>query len=115
MRGISSLETDVKKENTLETLEEIYKEIEELQTVLVPGEELDTVKNYMTGSFLSGINTPFALSDKFKSVYLNGLDYSYYHRYIERINSITPQEILEIANKYLSRASFSEVIVGGLS
>src|SRR5690606_9725440 len=79
--GYFLIGTDVKKENTTQTLEEINKEIQLLQTKLVPEEELETVKSYMAGSFLSEINTPFALADKFKAVHLNGLDYKHYSQY----------------------------------
>lgn len=111
--GYFILGTDVNKENTANTLEEIYKEIAILQTTAVPTDELNTVKNFMVGSFLSEINTPFALADKFKAVHLNGMDYSYYSHYIQRINNITPNDIKTIANKYLDKSSFSEVVVGG--
>lgn len=112
--GYLVIGTDVKKEYTSQTLEEIYKEIKTLQQVPVDHHELETVRNYMTGSFLSEINTPFALADKFKGVYLNGLNYDYYQDLIKTINTITPDEILETAQKYLKPDSMSEVIAGGI-
>jgi predicted Zn-dependent peptidase len=110
--GYFVIGTDVKKEFTSQTLEEIYKEILVLQQEPVDNHELETVKNYMTGSFLSEINTPFALGDKFKGVYLNGLNYDYYQKLIHTINSITPEEILETAQQYLQPESMTEVIAG---
>lgn len=112
--GFFIVGTDVNKENTQNTIDEIFKEIETLQKENVPEEELETVKSYMIGSFLSDINTPFALSDKFKSVHLNGMDYSYYDRYIERINKITAGEIREITCKHLAIDTFYTVVVGGV-
>ncbi|MDQ3394943.1 MAG: insulinase family protein [Bacteroidota bacterium] len=112
--GYFVIGTDVKKEFTSKTLEEIYKEIKVLQQEPVDLQELETVKNYMTGSFLSEINTPFALADKFKSIYLHDLNYDYYKNFIATINTITPQEILETAQQYLHVDSMTEVIVGGL-
>lgn len=113
--GYFILGTDVNKENTSNTLEEIYKEIALLQQTEVPTDELNTVKNFMIGSFLSEINTPFALADKFKAIHLNGMGYNYYDQYIQRINNITPQEIKAVANQYFDKATFSEVVVGELS
>lgn len=112
--GFFIIGTDVNKENTQDTINEIFREIEILQNSLVPEQELENVKNYMIGSFLSDINTPFALSDKFKSVHLNGMDYSYYDKYIERINNITAEEIKNIAIKYLDKETISTVVVGGV-
>lgn len=106
--------TDVNKENTGNTLQEIYKEIKTLQNSLVPEEELNTVRSFMVGSFLSEINTPFALADKFKGVHLYGLDYDFYDAYLHTVNNITSIEIQNLAHQYLQKDTFSEVVVGGL-
>ncbi len=111
--GFFIVGTDVNKENTQNTIDEILKEIKILQNTPVPEEELETVKNYMIGSFLSDINTPFALADKFKSVHLNNLDLQFYQNYIARINSITADEIQQAANKHLDIDSLHTVVVGG--
>ena len=113
--GFFIVGTDVNKENTQNTIDEIFKEIKILQNTPVPEEELETVKNYMIGSFLSDINTPFALADKFKSVHLNNLDLQFYQNYIARINSITADEIQQAANKHLDINSLHTAVVGGLS
>lgn len=111
--GYFIIGTDVNKENTRNTLQEIYKEIEVLQTTLISDDELNTVRSFMIGSFLSEINTPFALSDKFKGVHLYGLGYDFYDSYLQTVNNITSTEIRDLAQQYLQRDTFSEVIVGG--
>lgn len=112
--GYFVIGTDVKKENTSETIREIHHEISKLQETPVAGDELETVKNYMTGSFLGEINTAFALSDKFKMIHLHGLGYDYYQNYLETINSITAEEIQILSQKYLLSESLTEVVVGGI-
>ena len=112
--GYFIIGTDVNKENTRNTLQEIYKEIEVLQTTLISDDELNTVRSFMIGSFLSEINTPFALSDKFKGVHLYGLGYDFYDSYLQTVNNITSTEIRDLAQQYLQRDTFSEVIVGGI-
>jgi zinc protease len=111
--GYFVLGTDVKKENTQQTLDEIRHEIKKLQTEPVPEEELTTVKNYMLGNFLSEINTPFSLADKFKSIYFNDLGYDYYQHYFNTINHITQEKIMEIAYKHIGLEDLTEVVVGG--
>lgn len=106
--------TDVKKEFTQNTLDEIYKEIDILKREPVSADELDTVKNYMAGSLLASINTPFALADKFKSVYFHGLGYKFYQDYLGTLNAITPEQIQSLAVKYLNREQMTEVVVGGI-
>jgi zinc protease len=111
--GYLVIGTDVNKENTENTIDEIYKEIERLKAEPVPYDELDTVKNYMLGSFFNSINTPFALADKFKMIYFNGLNYSFYKQYIESIQNISAEDIREMANRYLNKEDMAEVVAGG--
>ncbi len=111
--GYFIIGTDVKKEFTRQTLEEIYKEIQVLVDHPIEEEELNTLKNYMAGRLLSSVDTPFALVDKFKAVHLHGLDYDYYSRYLETINYIDAQTIQAMADQYLKKETMLEVIVGG--
>jgi len=93
-------------------LDEIYKEVTHLQEVAVPATELITVKNYMAGRLLSSVDTPFALAEKFKNVHLYGLTYDFYKNYLDTINSISAEEIQQVAKKHLDVSSMQEVIVG---
>lgn len=105
--------TDVNKENTENTIREVYKEINRLKNEPIGEDELTTVKNYLLGAFINSITTPFCLADKFKSIYFNGLSYDFYKSYLTRIKDITSDEILEIGNKYLHESEIIEVVAGG--
>ena len=118
--GISSLHdagylfiaTEVGAEVCADALVEIYKEIALLKTELVGEEELNLVKNYMLGSMLGSLENIFSHADKFKNIHFFGLDYDYYESYIEKVKSITAEEIKDLANKYLTTEDFTEVVVG---
>ena len=69
-------------------------------------------RNYMVGTFLKGMDGAFQLSDRFKSIYFSGLDYSYYDRYLQKLRSIQPDELRDLARKYFDISSFFEVVVG---
>ena len=97
---------------TVSALEEIYKEMALLQQEPVGEEELSMVRNYMLGSFLKGIDGPFALIDRCKSILLSGLDYSYYQRYLRVVEAITPQELQVLAQRYFDRNDLCELVVG---
>jgi len=112
--GYFVIGTDVKREFTKSTLDEIYKEIDILKNQPVSADELETVKNYMAGSLLASINTPFALADKFKSIHFHGLSYKFYQDYLETLNTITSTQIQDLTNKYLRKENMVEVVVGGL-
>ncbi len=105
--------TDVKKEFTADTIGEIQKEIDRLQREPVPQNELETVKNYLLGTFQSSITSPFSLMEKFKSVHFYELGYDYFNNYVKAIQSINQDDILQLSLKYLKVDSLSEIIVGG--
>ncbi|RZL13479.1 MAG: insulinase family protein [Pedobacter sp.] len=93
-------------------LEEIYKEIEQLKQQLIPLDELELVRNYMLGSLLGSLENVFSHANKFKNLLFSGLDYDYYERYIKTIKLITPEELKDLANKYLKSDGFIELVVG---
>ena len=104
--------TDVKKEFVDDTIDQIYFEADRLRNEPIGTEELEVVRNYMLGNFLSSLETSFSLADKFKNIYFFGQDYSFYDKYIDIINTITAQDIQELANKYLDGHTFKQVVVG---
>jgi len=110
--GYFVIGTDVKKELVTKALEEIHKEIERLIAEPIPEEELRTVKNYMIGTFMGSITTPFSLANKFKAIHFNGLSATYYDEYVANINKIKAKDLQKLADKYFDKSGFSEVIVG---
>ncbi len=105
--------TDVIKEKTEETISEIQKEIAILQQDLIKSEELETVINYMSGSFAGSITNPIEIMDRHKAILLNSLPKDYYDTYIEHIRDVKNQDIMEMAQQYLNKETFTNVIVGG--
>jgi predicted Zn-dependent peptidase len=105
------ISSDVIGEHTDDAIEEIRKEISRLRTELVSVNELEIVRNYMLGNYLSSLETSFAMTDKFKSVYFYGLDYGYYDKLIETIRTINPDTLGELALKYLNPDDFCLAVV----
>jgi zinc protease len=112
--GYLVIGTDVNKENTKATLEEIYKEINLLKSDTVSIEELTLVKNYLKGSFINSINTSYSQVDKFKTLLFNDLSTNFYENYFNTLTKITSEEIQSTAIQYLNFDNFYEVVVGNL-
>ncbi|MBL4655238.1 MAG: insulinase family protein [Bacteroidia bacterium] len=110
--GCFFIATEVGANVTIATLTEIYKEINLLRKEPIGEDELNLVKTYLQGTFLSGIDNPFALADKFKGLLKYGLSYDYYYSYLDKVKNITSERILELADKYLDPASLTEIVVG---
>ena len=108
------ISTDVKIENTRETIDEIKKEIQILQSEFVFEKELETVKSYMLGRFMNSINSPFSLMDKFKTLHYSDLDYSFYNDYVQSINNVSSDQIQQMAIQYFDHSKMCQVVVGQL-
>ncbi len=93
-------------------IDEIYKEIELLKHELVANDELQMVKNYMLGSFLKGIDGAFNIADRWKGLLFYNLGFEYYESFVNTVKTISPEEIMHLADKYFARDSFYELVVG---
>ncbi len=110
--GYFFISTEVGADVTNNTLEEIYKEIKLLREKPVDTEELETVRNYVLGQFLRSVDGPYALADKFKAIWEFGLGYDYFDRYFEAVKTVTPEELMKLANTYLQEKDLVELVVG---
>jgi predicted Zn-dependent peptidase len=93
-------------------LDEIRFEMKRLRTEKVTEEELNLVKNYISGSFLRSLNGPFALGQIVKSLYEQGLPEDFYQKYLNKIHQLSVEEVLSISNQYLNDDQMIELIVG---
>jgi zinc protease len=118
--GVSSLElsgyklisTEVGKKHLQKSIDEIYREIILLQTTPVSAEELELVRNNMSGELLRTFDGPFALAESFRAAWEFGLDNKYYYRLAEKIRTITPDEIIVLARTYYNINDLYEITVG---
>lgn len=110
--GYFLLATEVGKEARDETIKEIQFELTRLQTELVPEHEIQLVRNYMLGQLLKSADGAYAMTDLFLSAELHGKTLEFYNDAIHAINTITPERIQELAQKYLKWEEFAVVAVG---
>ncbi len=104
--------TEIIQGQTQAAIQEIEQEIKILQTVPVSAKELSTLQNYLLGNFLATVNDPFSIMEKFKLVYLHGLDMTYYEQLYEVVMHASAPQVMALANQYLSIDSLSQVVVG---
>lgn len=103
---------DVVAAHTKDTFGEIKAEIDKLLNEPIPGEEIETLTNYLAGSFLSSLGTPFQLMGKFKKIEEAGLDLSYYDRYFEALRCVNEDSIKKATEKYFNTNEAYTAIVG---
>ncbi len=110
--GCKVIAAEVGKKNKDKALEEIYREINILQTRHVGKEELDAVRNYMSGEIVRMFDGPFAIAESFKSAWDFGLGNNYYYTLAEKIKTIDPDEIIELARTYYRIEDLYEIVAG---
>lgn len=93
------------------TVAEVYKELELLRSEPIAGDELLLTRNYLIGSILSDLDGPFQVAARWKNYILNGLTEEHFYKNIEVIRTVTPQELQEVAQRYLANDAFYELIV----
>ena len=65
----------------------------------------------MMGGILGDLNGPFQIIARWKNYVLNNLPEQYFYDSIQLIKSITPEEIQQLAQKYLQPEDFYELVV----
>jgi len=104
--------TEVNADVTKNAVSDILFEIKKLRTEKVGIKELELVKNYMLGHLLRSFDGVFEISSNIRNLIDLNLDVDFYNRMIKAIKNITPNDIMDIANKYLHEDSLVKTIVG---
>lgn len=113
--GDFSVVTEVKNDITSNTMREIIKEIKKMRDEFVSDEELQNVKNYISGSFPLQLETPNAIASKVINLKLYNLSDDYYNTYIRKVNDLTKEDIKNAAVKYLHPENLTISIAGNVN
>ena len=99
--GEFSVNTSVRNEVTDSSVSLIIEELSKIISEEVTDEELQTVKNYLTGIFPLQLETANAVATRVINLKLYNLPKNYYNTYISSINKLTKQDILNAAKRYI--------------
>ncbi|MBA3563582.1 MAG: insulinase family protein [Gammaproteobacteria bacterium] len=108
------LSADVTTDVTGPALQEIFLELDRLQSKPPSSEELDGIKSYRTGIFVLGNATRGGLIGQMAFLDLHGLDESFLTNYLSNVHAVTPQEVSAVARRQLEQDDMVVVIVGDL-
>lgn len=110
--GYFAIATQVAREHRDEALTEIYAEIERLRHEPISEDELQMVKNMMIGEILRILDGPFGIADVTIENIMCGMDNTATEQSVETIFAITPERVMELAERYLAHEDLIEVVVG---
>jgi zinc protease len=103
---------DVTSEHTIESLQEINKEILRLQATPPSKEELQGIQNYEAGIFVLRNTSPDGIISQLNFLDKYGLPDSYLGNYVKSIYAVTPAQVSQITRDRLKPENMTLVLVG---
>lgn len=104
--GMLQIGLQTKNESTTTAINEILRQIRMISIEFVSEKELADAKSYLTGSFKRKFDTNRKIADFLSYVEFYNLGLDYVEKYPQCINSITNDDVLEVAKKYLDTTNF---------
>jgi predicted Zn-dependent peptidase len=103
---------DVTTAQTGVSLKEIFAEIDRLQKEPPSEAELRGIQNYLAGTYILQNSSRGGITAQLQYVDLHGLPSTYPNTYVKQVYAVTPQEVTEVAKKYLQVDQATIVVVG---
>ena len=103
---------DVTTNVTGPSLKEIFAEIDRLQASPPSPEELSGIQNYLAGTFILRNSSRAGIASQLRFIDLQGLPASWGNDYVKRVHAVTPEQVTEMAKKYLRDDQATIVVVG---
>ncbi len=110
--GCLYIATEVSTAKAAATIREIFSEMKRLHETPVSADELAMVRNYLLGMLLNGLDGPLNTSDVVKSLITEDLSLQAFDNLVQTIRTITPEQIQQLAIRYLQPGDFWTVTVG---
>ena len=103
---------DVTSEHTSAALKEIEKEIVRLQTEPPTAEELKGIQNYVAGVFVLQNSSHSGIISQLHFQDLHGLPDDFLSTFVQKVHSVTPQQVQELVKTHIDPSKMTLVLVG---
>lgn len=91
---------------------QILEEINKMTTEPVSAEELANAKAKYAGSFVMALESPETVANYALNIETEGLSKDFYKTYLERLQSVTAEDVQKAAKKYFSTTNARVVVTG---
>ena len=102
----------VRNEVTDEAIKEFLFELDNIKKDNVTQEELQNIKNYLTGSFARSLENPQTIANFAINIDRYNLPEDYYTTYLKKIDAVTLADVQEMADKYITADKAFILVVG---
>jgi len=110
--GYLMIGTEVGNEYVEDTFKQIHKEFDILKTELISEKELSMVRNYLLGNLMTMLDGAFNVSEVIRTLCIEDVPTASFDNLVHLIKTIRPEEIRELAQKYLKEEEMWKVVVG---
>ncbi len=110
--GYFSVYTQVRSKVTENAIKDIIKEIVKITEKKIPLEELNIKKKELSGQFILDFEDPNRISDLFICELKNNLPNGFYKNYLNKIESVTIDDIYQSCRKFFLTKNGRIIIVG---
>lgn len=110
--GMIVVGTSVRADRVAKTVGAIFGELDRIASKEVGEEELEIVKGYIAGRQALASETPDQIAGMVTTIALHDLPADYYRTFIEQIRSLTPEDLLKTAKRFLRSEDMTVVVAG---
>lgn len=113
--GLWNASASVRRIATDSAFAQILLEMDRMRNERVDAKDLDMHKQYASGRFLLGLESPSAIARMVQNIDLYNLPTDYYRNYVKNIMAVTPDDVQRVARKYLNTDNIALLAVGDAS
>jgi predicted Zn-dependent peptidase len=110
--GYFVMSAEVAAEHTDEAIAEFFNELERIASEPIGEEELEIVRKIIVGDVMRIFDGPFGAADVTIENIQNGERNDYTEHFMERVRTITPAELLAVAERHLQKNRCTVTIIG---
>jgi zinc protease len=99
-KGYFIAQAQVRNEVADSATVELLKEVDKMRNILVSDDELSSAKAKYTGNFVMSLEDPSTIAGFARNIITQDLPEDYYNSFLEKINSVTKEDVRNAAGKY---------------
>jgi zinc protease len=103
---------DVTTQYTGASLKEIFAEVDRLAKAPPSEPELKGIQSYLSGLFVIQNSSREAVIAQLRYVDFQGLGEDYLKTYVQKVNSVTPADVMKVTAQYIKPDEMTSVVVG---
>ncbi len=99
-KGYFIAQAQVRNEVTDSAAVELLREVDKMRNILVSDDELSSAKAKYTGNFVMSLEDPSTIAGFARNIITQDLPEDFYNSFLEKINSVTKEDVRNAAEKY---------------